>query len=125
MFISDGTSKIYVVDGETLKVTDSFTVKDENGKQVKELNELEFARGYIYANIWHTKDIIKIDPVTGKVVNRWNFDNFLNAEKDVQIDELGFNRANVLNGIAYDRYNDVFYLSGKKWKLIYKVKLFD
>ena len=122
MYLSDGTERIFVLDGETLKVTDRIKVSD-NGEAQKDINELEYANGFIYANIWYSDDLIKIDPITGEIVKRYDFSVLRTAEISYQEDQKNFYEANVLNGVAYDPIQDVFYLSGKNWHQIFKVKL--
>lgn len=66
LYVSDGSDTIFLVDGETMTVTDLITVVDPaTGLSVNRLNELEFANGYIYANIWYKDIVVKIDPATG------------------------------------------------------------
>lgn len=82
---------------------------------IHRLNELEYVNNYIYANIWYLNYIIKINPSNGKIVDVFNlkyFNKFENTKKDV------------LNGIAYDKKDKIFYITGKNWTNIYKMKLF-
>ena len=111
------------MDGDTLDTTGSITVKDENGNVVKNLNELEFAGGLIWANIWFSNDIIGIDPANGKVVKRFNMTSLKKAESAYQR-SVGKYAMDVLNGIAYDPSDDTYLLTGKKWHLVFKVKLY-
>ena len=125
MYLSDGSSTIFELNGKSLQIVRQFKVTDEeSGQEYKQLNELEYAKGFIYANVWFSHDILKIDPQTGYVKQKWSLPNFKEAEQDYQLDMRGSDRANVLNGIAYDRLEDVFYFSGKRWHLVFKVKLF-
>ena len=65
LYVSDGTDKIFEINGDTLKTVNAISVKDEIGNPVTELNELEYSGGLIWANIWYSNDIIAIDPKSG------------------------------------------------------------
>jgi len=71
LYASDGTEYIYILDPNTFTVINEIEVKD-NGKNVEFINELEYANGYIYANVLPHSVIIKIDPKTGNVVNKFD-----------------------------------------------------
>jgi len=84
---------------------------------VMELNELEFVKGEIWANVWQTGWIMRIDPATGKLLGRID----LNTLAD---DEMKNNEdADVLNGIAYDAADDRLFVTGKKWKRLFEIKV--
>ena len=72
LYVSDGTSSLHHVDAGELQVLKSVTVKDSSGKTWNKLNELEFVDGYVYANVWYSSYILKIDPDSGIVVKKWN-----------------------------------------------------
>ncbi|MDO6431740.1 glutaminyl-peptide cyclotransferase [Flavitalea sp. BT771] len=93
---------------KTLKVTMSGIARDS-------LNELEFIKGYIYANVWYTNYILKIDPATGKVIARLDLSSIVADARNKNP------RANVLNGIAYDPASDKIYVVGKRWPNIYQI----
>ena len=81
MYISDGTSKIYKMHGESLQVVSQITVRDKRTyREIDQLNELEYVDGYIYANVWYSTDILKIDPATGMVVKKWDLSALKKAE---------------------------------------------
>jgi len=84
------------------------------GKPVKMVNELEYVDGYIYANIWYKDEIIKIDPVSGVVVQTIDL-------RSLWPKEMRNKEADCLNGIAYNRSEDSFILTGKLWPKYYKV----
>jgi glutamine cyclotransferase len=115
IIMSDGTSKITFLDSATLKPVKTLAVT-ENGLPVESLNELEYIKGFIYANIWLTDFIVKIDPSTGKVVGRLDFTSlsFEAKNKNPEVD--------VLNGIAYDAATDKIYVTGKLWPNIYQIE---
>ena len=87
------------------------------------MNELEFVDGHVYANVWYSEKILKIDPYTGLVVKQWDIGSLASAEKAYQRETNQFVEADVLNGIAYNKSHNTFYLSGKKYHLIFAVKL--
>ena len=70
--MSDGTEKITIFDENFNKISEISVL--ENSKKINKINELEYIDGAIFANIWLTNDVIKIDPNSGKVLARWNFD---------------------------------------------------
>jgi glutaminyl-peptide cyclotransferase len=115
LIVSDGTDKIHFLDSATLKVQRTITVTDGNMK-IKELNELEFVNGFIFANVWQTNWIVKIDPVTGKVVGKVDLSALGN-----EIQAIDPN-ADVLNGIAYDKNSRAFLITGKLWPKSYLVR---
>lgn len=113
VFFSDGTTDIRRLDPETLEETGRFTV-EEDGQPVSLLNELEYVDGKLYANIWQTDDIVRIDPDTGKVERRYTFTGLLSPEEK--------EHADVLNGIAHIE-DDRFYITGKWWPKLFEVIL--
>ena len=88
---------------------------DNNGP-VDSINELEFINGFVYANIYQTNDIIKIEPESGHVVGKMNFANLL-QENEINP------RTDVLNGIAYDSTTSTMLITGKRWPKLFEVKL--
>lgn len=123
LYVSDGSDKIQIVDGDTFNTIGSIAVRDESNSPVKNINELEYASGLIWANIWFSNDIIAINPADGKVVKRFNMSSLKKAEAAYQrsISKYGMD---VLNGIAYDPSDDTYLLTGKKWHLVFKVKFY-
>lgn len=118
LIISTGESNIYFVDPETFKVRRIIGVSDNNGP-VGNLNELEYVDGAIYANIYMSDYIIKIDPGNGHVLGKIDLSGLLaKSGKSVPPDQ-----ALVLNGIAYDSTKKSMYITGKKWPLLYEMKL--
>jgi glutamine cyclotransferase len=114
LIMSDGTSDLTFLDPATL--TPLRTVNVTNGGYPEDdLNELEYIRGFIYANVWTKNYIVKIDPATGKVVALLNLSTLTE-------DALKKNQnAEVLNGIAYDSISDKVYVTGKLWPNIYEI----
>jgi len=114
LIMSDGTSRLRFIDPETLKETGGVTVTDE-GRPVDQLNELEWVKGEILANIWQTDRIARIDPATGKVKGWIDLTGLLPPEERA--------RADVLNGIAYDAKADKLIVTGKLWPRLYEIRL--
>jgi glutamine cyclotransferase len=117
LYQSDGTHVIRVVDPTTFKTTRTIVVLDERSQPIKELNELEWVKGEIWANVWRTGWIVRIDPQTGKLLGRID----LNTIAD---DETKQNRgADVLNGIAYDEATDRLFVTGKMYRRLFEIKI--
>ena len=115
IIMSDGTADLRFWDPETLKETGRITVT-EDGRPVPELNELEWVKGEIYANVWQTERIARIDPATGKVVGWIDCRGLLTAgDRNALTD--------VLNGIAYDAKGDRLFVTGKRWPKLFEIKL--
>jgi glutamine cyclotransferase len=109
LIMSDGTPTLYFLHPLTFKTIGRVTVRDAHGP-VRMLNELEYIRGEIYANVWQQKLIARISPKTGMVLG-W-------------IDLGGLCRWDgVLNGIAYDAEGERLFVTGKMWPYIYHIKL--
>lgn len=111
---SDGTDTLKIRDPKTFEVLSEHQVTDFDGNPVKMINELEYANDQIYANIWMTKEIIRIDPKTFKVTKIY--------PTDFPADIADKNADATLNGIAHLEGN-TFYLTGKLWDAYYKVEL--
>lgn len=121
LIISNGSSNLYFVNPENFAVKRITGVSDNYGP-VTYLNELEYVNGAIYANIWQTNTIVKIDPVTGKVTGKLDMNGLLEKAGVVKPDEW-YADGNVLNGIAYNAATNSFYITGKDWPLIFEIKL--
>ena len=116
ILMDDGTAEIRFWDPETLKETGRITVTDQ-GQPVKDLNELEWIKGEIFANIWQTEKIARIDPATGKVVGWIDLTGLLSPSEQAGM------HVDVLNGIAYDAKADRIFVTGKLWPKLFEIKL--
>jgi len=114
LIMSDGTHNLTYFDPVTLAPIKTLTVT-ESGAPQNHLNELEFIKGFIYANIWMENNIVKIDPANGQIVGK--IDLTLLASEAI----LKNPRMDVLNGIAYDAATDKIYVTGKLWANIYEI----
>lgn len=115
LIMSDGTARIRFLDPKTLQPARTLDVTFE-GEPLKNLNELEYVHGQIYANVWQTNAVVRIDPATGKVLGMIDFSGLLKPT------DYGPN-TDVLNGIAYDAEHDRLFVTGKKWPKIFEVRL--
>lgn len=115
IILSDGTPVLRFLDPKTLKVVRRLPVTF-NGRPLPRINELEYVKGTILANVWFTSAVVRIDPQSGKVTQVID----LSALVD---DAHPKNPDSVANGIAYDAAHDRLYLTGKNWPWLYQVKL--
>lgn len=112
--MSDGTNILYFFEPELFTVVSRLEVYD-NEKMVDQLNELEYIKGEIWANIWQTDQIARIDPVSGKVNSYINLSSIFPEAKRREIN------ADVLNGIAFDPVNKRIFITGKRWPKLYEI----
>jgi glutaminyl-peptide cyclotransferase len=115
LILSDGSEKIHFLDPETFAEVRSIRVTD-HGNPVKEINELEYIHGEIYANVWMTDKIARISPETGRVVGWIDLSGILPAI------ELRSQDA-VLNGIAYDPVRHRLFVTGKLWPRLFEIEV--
>lgn len=113
LIMSDGTNKLYFYT-PGFKLKSEVAVYDNNGP-VNRLNELEYANGYVFANVWQTNRIVQIDPASGIVVGVMHMDPILPPGTSKEDD--------VLNGIAYQPQEKAFYITGKRWPTLYKLNV--
>jgi glutamine cyclotransferase len=115
LIMSDGTNQLRFIDPETFAVRRTVSVF-ENGQPLKELNELEYVKGEIFANVWQTDRIVRIDPKTGRLTGTIDLAGLLPAaDRDDDTD--------VLNGIAYDAATDRLFVTGKLWSKLFEIRL--
>lgn len=112
---TDGTEVMHFINPSDMDVVRRVPVYDNQGP-VPYLNELEYYDGYIYANIFTTNNVVKIDPETGKVISKINLEGLLPVTYDPK------EPVDVLNGIAINKENGKFYVTGKLWPLLFEVK---
>src|ERR1700761_1136440 len=115
LITSDGTATLRFRDPSTFKETHHLVVKD-GAKTIEELNELEFIKGEIYANVWHSDRIASISPRDGQVLAWIDLTGLLPADQKI-------NEESVLNGIAYDAKRDRLFVTGKQWPTIFEIKV--
>lgn len=115
IYMSDGTPQLRVMDPENFKEIRRITVTDGD-QPVSRLNELEYVRGEILANVWLTSRIARIDPATGKVKGWVDLSSLAKTQQLRDPDS-------VLNGIAYDAESDRLFVTGKNWPQLYEIVL--
>jgi glutamine cyclotransferase len=115
LIMSDGTNQIRFLDPSTLRTTRTISVFDA-GVPLHQLNELEYIDGEIYANIWQTDRIVKIDPKSGKILGWIDLSGLLKT-KDRSGEE------DVLNGIAYDAAGKRLFVTGKMWPKLFEIEI--
>lgn len=113
LIMSDGSSLLTFRDPETFQSTGRMPVT-MHGKPLSQLNELEWAEGRVYANVWQEDFIVRIDPDSGRVTALIDASGLL--------DERQARAADVLNGIAYNPQSKTFYLTGKYWPEMFEVR---
>ena len=115
LIMSDGTPVLRVLDPVSFRVLRRITVTAD-GRPVPNLNELEWVKGEIFANIWTTSRIARIDPATGAVKAWIDLGDLPDARRPPQPEA-------VLNGIAYDKEHDRLFVTGKNWPHLYEIAL--
>jgi len=119
LIMDTGSANLYFWDPETLKPIGSVPVTDR-GQPVQEINELEWVKGEVYANVWQTEKIARIDPATGHVVGWIDLTGLLSPSDRIAD---GPQQTDVLNGIAYDPQHDRLFVTGKRWPKLFEIKL--
>lgn len=117
LHMSDGTPTLYTRDPETFELINEVPVTFR-GEDILNLNELECVDGYVWGNIWQTDLIVRLDPDTGVIDRIVDAAELLTLNQRAQLGDPGA----VLNGIAYDAEEEVFYLTGKLWPYLFKVR---
>lgn len=115
LYLSDGTARLRVIDPETFEVVREIEVRDGN-RRVQFLNELEWVRGEIYANVYQTNYIVRIDSKSGKALGWVHLADLLPASSRTPATD-------VLNGIAYDAAADRLFVTGKNWPTLFEIRL--
>ncbi|MEO5761146.1 MAG: glutaminyl-peptide cyclotransferase [Vicinamibacteria bacterium] len=113
--MSDGSSKIFFLDPKTQKALRNVQVMD-GSSPIERLNELEFVKGELWANVWQTDHIVKINPANGKVTGWIDLGGLLRPEARGP-------EGDVLNGIAWDKAGDRIFVTGKKWPYLFQIEL--
>ena len=116
LIMSDGSNILTYIDPVKLTPVKTLTVS-YNGYAIDNLNELEYIKGFIFANIWTSNLIVKIDAQTGKIVGKIDLSSFQYETQNK------YRYADVLNGIAYDPESQTIFITGKLWPNIYQLKL--
>jgi len=115
LIVSDGTANLRFLDPQSLDEVRRIEVNNENGP-VRNLNELEYINGEVWANIWYQNFLVRIDPQSGRVNSM------------VDLSDLNPNRRSfdaVLNGIAWDAEQQRLFVTGKLWSRLYEIRVLD
>ena len=121
LIVSTGGSNLYFVDPATFLIQRTLGVYNNYG-YVSDINELEYVNGKIYANLYLHDNIIQIDPQTGLVTGNLDLSDIL-AKASAKYDPKTVNGGYVLNGIAYKKESQSFFITGKCWPLMMEIKL--
>lgn len=125
LYMSQGTHVLKVLEVDTLKQAQTLPVMREDGKPLMQINELEWVKGEIWANVWHSEQpdilgkpnyIARIEAATGKLLGWINL-------AGISPDDQSKDPENTLNGIAYDSIKDRIFVTGKNWKNLYEIKI--
>jgi glutaminyl-peptide cyclotransferase len=116
LIMSDGTPDLRFLDPETLKETGRVTVTYD-GKPVPQVNELEWVKGKIYANVWHTDMLIIVDPTRGDITAVVDLTGLMPTSQRPPGPD------SVLNGIAYDAVHDRLFVTGKNWPKLFEIRV--
>ena len=117
LLLTDGSATVYFLDKDYLTEVHRLEVCD-NKEKVKDLNELEYINGELWANVWQSDFILRIDPKTGIVMGRIDMTGLLkNRNREYNTD--------VLNGIAYDGKNGKIYVTGKNWSKLFEIEVVE
>jgi glutamine cyclotransferase len=115
LYMSDGTAQIRYLDPTSLQELRRITVHEDN-QQIEALNELEWVRGELYANVWQRNQIVRIDPRDGTVLGWIDLPGLLTPAEQAD-------GADVLNGIAYDSTGDRLFVTGKLWPKLFQIRV--
>lgn len=117
LIMSNGTTQLQFIDPETFDTLRTLEVQIDD-EPLCGLNELEYIDGYIYANVWTTDYVFRINPETGKAVGRMDL-SALRPDETKDCDEC------VLNGMAYDQRSEHLFVTGKEWPTLFEIRLMD
>ena len=132
LIISQGTHVLKVINPETFATVRTIPVMRDDGRPQMNLNELEFVKGEIWANIWHSEDpeklgkpnyIARIEPASGKILGWIDLRAISPDDQAKTSDPYDSKAENTLNGIAYDAVGDRLFVTGKNWKKLYEIKI--
>jgi glutaminyl-peptide cyclotransferase len=132
LIFDQGTHILKVMDPNTFKTVRTLPVFQENGRPLMQINELEWIKGEIWGNIWHSEQpdilgkpnyIVRIDPNTGKIVGWVDLAGISPDDQPKGDDPYDAKAENTLNGIAYDAVNDRIFVTGKRWKKLYEIRI--
>lgn len=115
LILSDGSDTLFFLNPDTYEQTGAVRVT-LSGRPLQRINELEYIRGEVWANVWRTDMIVRIDPGSGQVVGVLDMTGLLQTGSPRDNDD-------VLNGIAYDADTDRVFVSGKRWPQLFEIRV--
>jgi glutamine cyclotransferase len=115
LILSDGSPTLRYLDPQTFQVVRRLSVRSQ-GRRIRDLNELEYVDGQIFANVWHQDHIVCISPRSGEVVAWINLKGLYPADQRAHPEA-------VLNGIAYDAHAKRLFVTGKNWPKLFEIRL--
>jgi len=118
LIMSDGTDELRLLDPDTFAEQRRIRVS-AGGAPLRDLNELEYVKGEILANVWMTDSVARIAPATGRVMSYIDLRGLLSPGERAAVDAAG----GVLNGIAYDQEHDRLFVTGKLWPKVFEIKI--
>src|SRR3954471_14968288 len=124
LIFSDGGPSFYFVDPQTFAITREVKIRTDWQIDITGLNELELVDGKLYGNLFQTQTIVRIDPQSGCVEARANMGSLWRSFGDADKKQVT-SEENVLNGIAYDKASELFYVTGKRWRTIFAGKFIE
>lgn len=132
LIMSQGTHVLKFINPENFQQVKTLPVMREDGRPLLNLNELEFVKGELWANVWHSEKpdilgrpnhIARIDPGSGKLLGWIDLAGISPADQPKTDDPYDPRSENTLNGIAYDAAGDRIFVTGKQWKRLYEIKI--
>jgi glutaminyl-peptide cyclotransferase len=133
LYMTDKTHVIRVLNPDTFRSQRMLVVMREDGKPLMNINELEYIKGELWGNIWHSEQssilgkpnyIVRIDPQSGKILGWVDLAGISPDDQPKSpTDQYDPKSENTLNGIAYDAANDRIFVTGKNWKKLYEIKV--
>lgn len=117
LIMSDGSAYLRFIDPATRKEVSRLQVRD-GARPIQDLNELEYIKGEIFANVWKSERVARISPKTGRVTGWIDLSGLLSAREIAA-------GVDVLNGIAYDAEHDRLFVTGKLWPKLFEIRIVD
>jgi len=119
LIFSDGSPSFYFADPQTFEITRTVKIKSDKPAEVSGLNELELVDGKLYGNLFLSNTILRIDPTSGCVEGSADLGALWRIMTEADRKQVTSSEQNVLNGIAYDKMTENFYVTGKRWRTIF------
>lgn len=119
LIFSDGGPSFFFVDPQTFAIKREVKIKSDKPGNTLGLNELELVDGKLYGNLFMTQTIVRIDPASGCIEASANMGALWRVMTDDDKKQVTASQQNVLNGIAYDKATELFYVTGKNWRTIF------